>query len=169
MRLIDRGSRVLAGLTATLSVVVAGCHSVKPPLRPNPGVTGYAFVGGYSVQRYFFPVPLVERAVIEAMTDMKMHSVTRKVKGDGVCFLGMTYEGRAVYVTVEERNGSSIVTSRFDVYGDEPSSKLLNDRIGIRLATLPQVVNPPFDLRNLSDSITHRGMQVEGYRGAPLR
>jgi hypothetical protein len=169
VRRIERPTRALGAVALAAWVALGGCHTAKPPLRPDPGVTGYAFIGGYSVQRYVFPAELVERAVIEAMTDMKMHAVKPSVKEDGVCFAGETYDGRCIVVTVEDRGGSTIVSSRFDVYGDEPSSKVLNDRIAVRLATLPQVVNPPLDPRNYSDAITHRGMKVEGYRGAPQR
>jgi hypothetical protein len=72
-------------------------------------------------------------------------------------------------VAIEDHGRNSIVSVAVDVYGDEPVSKILLERIGIRLATLPQAINPPFDPRAMTDSITHRGQDVEGYRGAPLR
>jgi hypothetical protein len=166
--------------------------------RIDPGVTGYSHILGCVAQRFVFPAPLVERAAIEAMTDMKMHSVRRSVKGPphglklgkdkdkdkrkdqdkggdpgappGMVVLdGLLYDGRLICVEIEPQGGATGVRVRIDVYGDEPMSKVLLDRMGVRLATLPQAVNPPFETRNLSDSILHRGMQVEGYRGAPLR
>jgi hypothetical protein len=158
--------RVLAlGVLAAL----AGCYSARLPLRPDPGVTGYAMIGPYSVQRFTYPVPIVERAAVEAMTDMKIHSVRRKPKVDGICLQGFMYDGRYVLLTIEAQGPFSIVTVVIDVYGDEPISKILLDRIGIRISTMPQSIAPPFDPRAISDSDTHRGMDVEGSRGAPLR
>lgn len=152
-----------------LATFGAGCDSVMLPLRPDPGATGYANIGPYSVQRFVYPVPIVERAVIEAMTDMKMHSVKRKAKSDGVCLQGFTYGGRYVLATIEAEGSNSIVTVNIDPYGDEPMSKILLERTGIRIATMPQSIAPPFDPRAITDSITHRGADVEGYRGVPLR
>lgn len=164
MRRIALGALVFAALTGS------GCNSVQLPLRPDPGATGYAICGPYSVQRFLFPVPIVERAAVEAMADMKIHSVKRTVKQDGISLKGFFYDGRYICLTIEpEDQGNSVVTALIDVYGDEPLSKILLERMGSRIATLPQVINPPFDPRNLSDAMQHRGQDVEGYRGAPLR
>lgn len=159
--------RVLA--LSTLAALAAGCNSVRLPLRPDPGVTGYSMIGPYSVQRFVYPVPIVERAAIEAMTDMKIHSVRRKPKADGVCLQGFMYDGRYVVLTIEAEGPNSIVTVNIDPYGDEPVSKILLDRTSIRISTMPQAIAPPFDPRALTDSDTHRGQDVESYRGALLR
>ena len=159
---------------AWIALVVAlalssGCQSITPPLRPDPGVTGYAYVNGYAVQRYLYAPNLVERAATEAMSDMKFHAVKRKVESNGVSLCGYTYDGRFITFTFEPCNEGTIGTVRVDTYGDEPISKILLDRTSIRLATLPQDLTPPLDPRALSDSILHRGAYIEGYRGAPLR
>jgi hypothetical protein len=159
--------RVLAlGVLAAFGV---GCQTAKPPLRPDPGMTGYSMIGPYSVQRFVYPEPIVERAAVEAMTDMKMHSVHRKPKKDGVCLNGFVYDGRYIIVTLEAEGQNTIVSVLVDVYGDEPLSKILLERMGIRIATLPHAVASPHDPRAITDSITHRGQDVEGYRGVPLR
>ncbi len=44
-----------------LATIGLGCQSAKPPLRPDPGVTGYSMIGPYSVQRFIYPLPIVER------------------------------------------------------------------------------------------------------------
>lgn len=152
-----------------LVALAAGCQTVKPPLRPDPGATGYAVCGPYVVQRFLFPVPLVERAAIEAMSDMKINNVHRKPRTDGLCYVGFLFDGRYVWYTLEADGPNTIATVEIDVYGDEPLSKILLERTSIRLATLPQSINPPFHPRAITDSITHRGQDVEGYRGAPLR
>ncbi len=154
---------------AALAILESGCHSAQPPLRPDPGVTGYANIGPYSVQRFLYAPALVERASIEAMSDMKINSVKRVVKDDGVSLKGFLYDGRYICLALEPEGPNTIVTINIDVYGDESMAKILLDRTSVRLATLPQVVNPPFDPRALTDSATHRGQDVEGYRGATLR
>jgi hypothetical protein len=163
--------RIAGGLVMIVGVatLIMGCNSAHLPLRPDPGATGYAMCGPYSVQRFVYPNAVVERAAVEAMTDMKIHTVKRTPKADGVCFRGFMYDGRYVLLTVEPEGPNSIVSIMIDVYGDEPISKILIDRIGIRLSTMPKAVIPPFDPRSMTDSATHRGMDVEGYRGAPLR
>jgi len=132
---------------------------------------------GWVAQRYLYPEPLVERALVEAMTDMQMHSVRRivkTVKRDQVdCALihlvGLLYDGRAICAELEPQCEATSVRLRIDVYGDEPISNILLERTSVRLATLPQELQPPSDFRAISDSVLHRGMEVEGYRGAPLR
>ncbi len=47
MRRIALGVLTLSALAA----LACGCQSVHPLLRPDPGVTGYAACGPYSVQR----------------------------------------------------------------------------------------------------------------------
>ena len=147
----------------------SGCQSITPPLRPDPGVTGYAYVNGYAVQRFLYSPELVERAATEVFSDMKFSAVRRKVEPNGVKLCGYTYDGRYVDFTMEPCNEGTIGSVRIDAYGDEPISKIFIDRTSIRLATLPQDLTPPFDPRALSDSILHRGQYIEGYRGAPVR
>jgi hypothetical protein len=132
-------------------------------------VTGYAYCNGFAAQRFLYPAPLIERAAAEAMADLKIRGVHREAKPDGVCFLGYLYDGRYIRVGVEPQANTTIVSVNVDVYGDEPFSEIFLNRLSIRIATLPQAVNPPFDPRALTDSISHRGQDIEGYRGAPLR
>jgi hypothetical protein len=163
--------RTAIGLLGCAAIAATGlaCNTARLPLRPDPGVTGYANIGIYSVQRFLYSAGLVERAVVETMADMKMHSVQRKPKDDGVKFLGLLFDGRYVCVAIEPEGQGCIVTVNFDIYGDEPLAKIFFERVAVRIATLPQSVNPPFDPRATTDTILHRGMDVEGYRGAPLR
>lgn len=161
---------VIAALTvAVLGTLGTGCQSIRPPLRPGAGETGYSNIGIYSVQRFLYPLPIVERATIEALSDMKVHSVRKRVKDDGVSLCGLMFDGRYVYATIESKGQESIVTVNIDLYGDEPLAKILLERVSIRIATLPQGIAPPFDPRALTDSAMHRGAYIEGYRGALLR
>ncbi len=98
---------------------------------------------------------------------MKVSNVCRKPKDDGVCFLGYLFDGRYVWYTLErEGDTNTIATIEIDAYGDQPLSKMLFDRTSSRLATLPQSINPPFAPRSISEAVTHRGQDVDGYRGA---
>jgi hypothetical protein len=156
-------------LAAAVPGVGAGCQTARPIASPDPGATGYAYVHGYAVQRFVYPAPLLRRAAVEAMTDMKINSVKEEARDDGVRFCGYMFDGRFVAVTIRAEGEASIMSVRFDVYGDEPLSKILLDRTSIRLSTLLPPVNPVFAPRAFSDSITHRGQDVAGYRGTPLR
>jgi hypothetical protein len=176
MRWIARS--LLAAGVLTACGVLPGCLTFdRSPYHIDPGETGYAYIMGFVAQRYVYPAPMVERALIEAMTDMGVNSVRRMIKKDKneegerelVCLAGLMYDGRAILVEIEPQGEATGVRVRIDVYGDDPMSNQVLERTSIRLATLPQAVNPPFDTRSLSDSAVHRGAEVEGYRGAPLR
>ena len=156
------------GLVGTLT----GCHTVQTTgYRIDPGVTGYSSILGCVAQRYVYPEPLVERALTEAMADLKIHSVRRVVKHEGelIVLLGLTYDGRAVLRrarTAGEPYGRPAAVRRVRRRTDvEPAPS----GTSVRIATLPHSVSPPFDPRALSDSVTHRGENVMGYRGVPLR
>ena len=172
MRRIARGVLRTAVLSAIASST--GCILADRSVRLDPGLTGYSQVLGWVTQRYVYPLPVVERAVVEAMNDMKMHSVSKKPLGKGhkddlVVLNGLLFDGRCILVELEPQGEGTVVRTRIDVYGDEPQSQILMQRTSVRLATMPQSVTPPFEPRALSDSVLHRGMNVEGYRGAPLR
>jgi hypothetical protein len=142
----------------------------EPKYKLDPGVTGYSHILGWISQRFVYPGPLVERAIVETLVDMGGHSVKRGIKCETiVTFNGLLFDGRWICIEMEPQGENTVVKMRIDVYGDEPKSKVFLDRIAVRLSTLPQSISPPFDPRALSDSVTHRGMSIEGYRGAPLR
>ncbi|MFO0910799.1 MAG: DUF3568 family protein [Isosphaeraceae bacterium] len=170
MRRIARGM-ILAGVVASCGSLSGCVLFERLPYVIDPGETGYSHVLGFVSQRYVYPLPLVERATIEAMGEMHIHSVRRGVTKDGniVKLTGLFYGGSGILLELEPQNEATAVRVRIDLYGDEPRSRILLERISIRLATLPQSVNSPFDTRSLSDSVLHRGMEIEGYRGAPLR
>ena len=163
--------RIAVGLLVCTTIAVSGvaCNTARLPLRPDPGATGYANIGIYTVQRFLYAPGVVERAVVEAMADLKIHSVKRKPKDDGVSFLGLLWDGRYFCATIEPEGRGCVVTVNVDIYGDEPFSKMFLEWVSTRIATLPQSVNPPFAPEAVTDSILHRGQDVEGYRGAPLR
>ena len=170
MRRIARS--VLAAGALAACGPLAGCLVFERlPYHIDPGETGYSSLLGFVAQRYVYPLPLVERAAVEAMTDMQIHSVRRAVKKDGGCVVltGLLLDGRIICMELEPQGEATGVRVRIDVYGDEMKSDILLKRVSVRLATLPQAVNTPFDTRTLSDSALNRGMEVEGYRGAPLR
>jgi hypothetical protein len=171
---------LLAAGVLTVCGPLAGCLTLERlPYQFDPGETGYSHFLGFVAQRYVYPRPLVERALLEAMTDMQMHTVRRRTRTvkpvdagapvELVCLSGLLYDGRAIAVEIEPQGEATGVRVRIEAYGDEPMSNILLERTSIRLATLPQAVNPPFDTRALSTSTLHRGMEMEGYRGAPLR
>lgn len=176
MRRIAR-SLLAAGVLASCGPLSGCLMFERLPYRIDPGETGYSEILGCISQRYVYPLAMVERAMIEAMSDMKMHSVrraTKTVKDDGcehemVVLTGLLYDGRLICAELEPQGDATAVRIRIDVYGDEPLSSMLLQRTSIRLTTLPQAVNSPFDTRSLSGSAVHRGAEVEGYRGAPLR
>ena len=152
--------RVVAavGLAAACGPLT-GCLLIERlPYQIDPGETGYAQDLGYIGQRFVYPLPIVERAMVEAMTDMKMHTVRRGVgkEGNVVMLNGLLYDGRIIAVALEPQGEATGVRIRIDLYGDEPKSRILLDRTAARIAMMTQSVNSPFDTRSLSDAATHR-------------
>src|SRR3954464_9268403 len=79
-------------LAMGVAVALAGCQSVRPVAAPDPGATGYAYVHGYAVQRFLYPAPVLRRAVVEAMSDMRINSVKEEEKADGVSLCGYMFD-----------------------------------------------------------------------------
>ena len=160
---------ILASLAICGSLAVSGCHSAFPVGAPVPNATGYAYVNGTGTQRFVYSPTVLERALLEAMTDLGIHGVHRLNKADGVSLCGYLYDGRLIKVGIVPIEEETIVSIHIDVYGDEPYTKHLIDRTSARIAMLPPDVDPRLDPRSQSDSVTHRGQDITGYRGKPIR
>jgi hypothetical protein len=105
-----------------------------------------SFSAGRATQDFVLPVLPVANAVAEAMDDLKMTSIQRGRDGTVSKIDGKTPDNRPVTVTIRHHNGTSHVSCRIGWFGDEPLSKALLERTGIRLGTLPPAAipeNPP--------------------------
>jgi hypothetical protein len=105
-----------------------------------------AFVTGRAVQDFPVLAGAAANAVVEAMDDLKMSSVKRGRDGAVYKIDAQSADNRAVTVTIRPRQNAARVSCRVGWLGDEPLSRTVLERVGIRLGTLPPAAipeNPP--------------------------
>jgi hypothetical protein len=133
--------RLFLGLVAILVVVQAGCATVPPsPERLVSTETSYG--GGRAIQDYALAPGKVGDALREAMTDLKMTGIESGRDGAVYKVQAKTPDNRAVMATLRPHQGETRVAVRVGWFGDEPLSKALLERTGVRLGTRPPAAIP---------------------------
>jgi hypothetical protein len=135
-----RPTLLVATLTAT--VVLAGCRTVAPVAGPAIVAAGFAYGGGKATQEFAFPSSVVQPAIVSALEDLKVQKIRQRHDGTSQIVEGTTADGRPANVTLRPGVGAARVTVRIGWFGDEPFSKAVMMRIGIRLGTLPPAAIP---------------------------
>ena len=134
--------RMAQAAAAFACLISAGCMTVGPVTGPMRGENGFSFVAGRATQDFAYPPATLHAAVVAAMNDLRIDAVKQTNDAGAIIFNGTTADGRRVSVTVRPNQGMSHVSTRIGWFGDEPLSKALIDRIGIRLGTLPPAAIP---------------------------
>ena len=171
-----RNFQVAALLVAS---VLAGCRSVAPVAGPAIRAAGYAYGAGKATQEFAFPTPVVRPAIASALDDLGVKEVRQRHDGPSRIFEGTTSDGRSATVTLRPGNGAARVTVRVGWFGDEPFSKALLERIGIRLGTLPPAAipieppsspgaNPFFSRDAIPDAAMLRDEAEAPFRDSPI-
>jgi hypothetical protein len=94
------------------------------------------------MQDFQFPAGAVASAVIEAMEDLDITVSRRDHDGPASQIEGRTADNRTVTVTLRPQKPITHVSCRVGWFGDEPLSRTLLHRIGVRLGTLPPEAIP---------------------------
>jgi hypothetical protein len=81
-------------------------------------------------------------AVVEAMDDLNMSSVKRTRDGAVYRVSAKSPDNRSVAVTIRPHQKAARVSCRVGWLGDEPLSRTMLDRVGVRLGTLPPAAIP---------------------------
>jgi hypothetical protein len=144
-----RPSAVLA-LPLLASVVAAGCSSVRPfaASSVSEGTSGdFAYLAGRATRTFASPPATVQPAVLASLDDLRVASVSQSHNAGTLIFEGTTADNRKALVTLNAHpGGSTRLSARIGMWGDEPLSRALMDRVAIRLGTLPPTavpVDPP--------------------------
>ncbi len=140
MRRIALAAAVLAGSASP------GCMTLGPAAGPAFSATNFSYTAGRAIQDFAYPLPTLHTAVNGAMEDLRVHSVRVTHEGGGLIYQGSTADNRRVAVAIRPNAGNARISIRIGWFGDEPLSRALMDRIGIRLGTLPPEavpVDPP--------------------------
>jgi hypothetical protein len=118
-----------------------GCGTVAPRIEPQSSLTS-TYAGGRSIQDFARSPSELGATVAEAMADLKMTSLERARDGLVYKISAKTADSRSVLVTMRPHQGLTRLACRVGLFGDEPLSKALLQRVGIRLGTLPPAPIP---------------------------
>jgi hypothetical protein len=125
---------------------IAGCATTAPKTDTESSPSGPSYSGGRAMATFPATPGAVANATAEAMDDVKMVSVHRGRDGAAYQITARTADKRAVTVTIRPQLDRTRLTCRIGWFGDEPLTRTLLERIGIRLGTLPPAPipdNPP--------------------------
>jgi hypothetical protein len=154
----------------------AGDRSAPDPVeRPAPSPR---FSAGRSMQDFRFPAGEVSAAVFEAMEDLNITVTRRDQEGPASQIEGRTADNRTVTVTLRPQKPITHVSCRIGWFGDEPLSRTLLQRIGVRLGVLPPEAiperppsqpasNPYFSRDAVSNEEMMRDFYEAPYRNRP--
>jgi Protein of unknown function (DUF3568) len=155
-----------------------GSPRAIPADDEGPSGTSYSYSAGRGIQDFGAAPSAVKPAVYEAMEDLNM-TVTRRRRDGAVAQVdGRTPDDRAVTVTVRPRQGMTQVSCRIGWFGDDPLSRTLLERVGVRLGTAPPAAipdhppsapasNPIFSRDAVPDSLMLRDFAEAPYRDRP--
>lgn len=171
--------RIALAAAGMISLGCAGCMTMGPSVVPAVTGGGFTYTAGRASQDFAYPAPPLQTAVTSALEDLRIHSVNLATEGSSLIYRGTTPDGRTASVTIRPNQGTSRVSVRVGWFGDEPFSRALMDRIGIRLGTLPpQAIpvdppsepgsNPYFSREAIPDSVMLRDQADAIYRDRPV-
>jgi hypothetical protein len=136
-----RAQRIALGLVMAGGLAQSGCATVAPsPQRLLSTDSSYS--AGRAMQDYSLPSTQVGTAVTEAMADLKFASIQPGRDGAVYKIQAKTEDQRTVMVTLRPHQTQTRVSCRIGMFGDEPLSKALLERTGVRLGTLPPTPIP---------------------------
>ena len=135
MRQFVRGMAAIAVAAGTV-----GCSTIAPIAAP--GMVTYTYRAGAASQGFPRPPVDVQKAAVDAMADMSIHSVRSSPDEGGVTYSGTTADGQGATVTVKNRGAFASAIVRVGWFGNEQLSRAVLDRIGVRLGTLPPEAIP---------------------------
>jgi hypothetical protein len=122
-------------------VWLSGCATVAPGVEHTTGPLP-SYSGGRAVQDFPRSAKVVTAVVAESMEDLKITPTKRTRDGFVYKIDGRTADNRPVMLTVRPHQEQARVGCRIGWFGDEPLSKAVMERIGIRLELLPPAPIP---------------------------
>lgn len=168
---------LLSGTVAAALSAATGCAAVSSNRTSAPEVIppGFAYMGGRATQSFAAPPSAVLGALNEAMGDLDMQSIRPTREGTVSRIEASTPDRRKVAANVRTNMGITHVAIRIGWFGDEPLSRTLLERVGVRLGTRdPEAIpasapsapsaNPYFARDAIPDSVMLRDFAEAPYR-----
>ncbi len=175
--------RIALSAAALLAAAAPGCQTVAPSALPgfsqrSSVVAGseFSYAGGRAVQTFAQPPTTVQPAVITALGDLRIEELRQTTEAGSVVFEGTTADNRKATVTLRPHPAGSRLSVRVGLFGDQPLSRAIMDRVGVRLGALPPSAvpadapsapdaNPYFSRAAVPDSEMLKGVAEAPYRG----
>lgn len=129
-------------LWLALTAIASGCATTSPMIHSLESSAEFSYSAGRGVQDFAAPPSAVIPAVLAAVADLQMSDAEPARDGVVNRIEARTSDGRAVSVTVRPRAGATQVGVRIGWFGDEPLSKALLGRVGVRAGALPPEAIP---------------------------
>lgn len=180
MRRIARTATVGAVL-AVIAATGAGCSTISPAALSAVGGTtpspGFSYSAGRAVQSFALPPGKVQPALLSAMDDLRMHSTAITQEGPNTVVQATTANNHRATIMLRPEPTGSHVSARIGMFGDEPLSRALMDRVAVRLGTVPPkpipaeapsepASNPYFSRTAVSDEVMLKDQADAPYRGS---
>jgi Protein of unknown function (DUF3568) len=177
-----RRSALLVLTLPLIWIVAAGCSSVRPfaASSVSDGASGdFAYVAGRATRTFPAPPATVQPAVLSALDDLRVGAIRRSNNGGTMVIEGTTADNRKALLTLGTQPGTgSRLTARVGIFGDEPLSRALMDRVAIRLGTLPPTAvpvdppsspdaNPYFSRKAVPDALMLKDQADAPFRASP--
>ena len=147
----------------SVCLLASGCATVPHAAIPDGSFSEFFFSAGRGTQLFAAPPSVVIAALDQALGDLELTPVQHARDGTVQRVEAKTKDGRRVAATIRAYAGTSHVAVRIGRFGDEPLSRSILERVGVRLGsrdpeaipgTLPSVPahNPYFSRDAVSDS-----------------
>jgi len=120
------------------AATLAGCSTTNPFGREKLVVpVGPSYVAGRGLQMFPTSASLLPN-LKQAMGDVGMHSIRQVPEPNGATALeATTADNRSARVTIQTTGVRSLLAIKVGWFGDEPLTRALLDRVGVRQGTLP--------------------------------
>ena len=169
--------RIALWAAACAYATTSGCSTVNTmALSPgDPVQPTFSYTAGRATQDFALPPSVVLATVPQAMDDLRIQAVHQTHNVGVVNFEGTTPDNRTATVAVRPRGATTRVHVRVGWFGDEPLSRAVMDRLGVRLGSLPASAipvdppsspgsNPYFSREAIPDTLMFREQAESRYR-----
>jgi Protein of unknown function (DUF3568) len=133
-----------AGLIAILGILLGllGCATVPPAADIMAVSSAFSYSAGRGAQSFAAPPAAVIAALDDALTDLNINKGRHIRNGAVFRVEARATNYRPVVATIRSHQGQTHVGIRAGWFGDEPLSKAILDRVGVRLGSHPPEAIP---------------------------